>query len=130
MPALQKYQKKLRVLRNVQKAIEDMQSTEDQWKDLPYASHNKEQLKRWKLQLKRLAKSRSCAEAGILDPILLKRALTFYSSAAAVLLGLLTSNDINVTMPKLPLYDIPTVFTALPEWYIEDIAEFILLALQ
>ncbi|KAF7992765.1 hypothetical protein HCN44_005109 [Aphidius gifuensis] len=131
MPALQKYQKKLRALRELQKMLDELQSTESQWKDTAFALHNKELIRRWKQQLKRLGKSKSCADAGLLDPVLLRRSLHFYSTVADVLLGLLTDVKPGSVLPELPLSrQIPIKFTALPEWYVEDIAEFLLFALQ
>ncbi|XP_043267135.1 ubiquitin conjugation factor E4 B [Venturia canescens] len=131
LPALQKYQRKLRALRDLQKMLDELQATEPQWKDAPFAGHNKEMIKRWKQQLKRLGKSKSCADAGLIDPVLLRRSLHFYTSVAEVLLGLLTQTLPGVPLPALPLpQEIPHKFTALPEWYVEDIAEFLLFTLQ
>ncbi|XP_015113341.1 ubiquitin conjugation factor E4 B [Diachasma alloeum] len=131
LPALQKYQRKLRALRDLQKMLDELQATESQWKDTPFAAHNKELIKRWKQQLKRLGKSKSCADAGLIDPVLIRRCLHFYTSVAEVLLGLLTDTKPGGPLPALPLpRDVPNRFTALPEWYVEDIAEFLLFALQ
>lgn len=131
LPALQKYQRKLRALRDLQKMLDELQASEAQWKDTPFAGRNKEFIKRWKQQLKRLGKSKSCADAGLIDPVLLSRALHFYASVASILLGLLTQTDPNSALPELPLsQEVPNVFTALPEWYVEDIAEFLLFTLQ
>ena len=131
LPALQKYQRKLRALRDLQKMLDELQATEAQWKDTPFAVRNKELIKRWKQQLKRLGKSKSCADAGLVDPVLLRRSLHFYASVASILLGLLSQTDPDSALPELPLpQEIPNVFTALPEWYVEDIAEFLLFTLQ
>ncbi|XP_076290726.1 ubiquitination factor E4B isoform X1 [Lasioglossum baleicum] len=131
LPALQKYQRKLRTLRDVQKMLDDLQATEQQWKDTPFAGRNKELIKRYNEQLKQLGKSRSCTDAGLIDPVLLRRCLHFYISVAEVLLSLLTQTTPGNPLPELPLpQEIPQKFTALPEWYVEDIAEFLLLTLQ
>ena len=131
LPALQKYQRKLRALRDLQKMVDELQASESQWKDTPFAGRNKEMIKRWKQQLKRLGKSKACADAGLVDPVLLRRSLHFYASVASILLGLLTQTDPNSALPELPLpQEVPNVFTALPEWYVEDIAEFLLFTLQ
>ncbi|XP_066601539.1 ubiquitin conjugation factor E4 B [Prorops nasuta] len=131
LPALQKYQRKLRALRELQKMLDELQATEPQWKDAPFAGHNKELIKRWKQQVKRLGKSKSCADAGLIDPVLLRRCLHFYISVAEILLSLLTQKPLGSPIPELPLpQKIPHRFTALPEWYVEDIAEFLLFTLQ
>lgn len=131
IPALQKYQKKLRALKELQKMLDELQSNETQWKETAFASHNRELIRRWQQQLKRLNKSKLCADAGLLDPVLLRRSLHFYSTVADVLLGLLTDVKPGSVLPELPLpRQVPIQFTALPEWYVEDIAEFLLFALQ
>lgn len=132
LPALQKYQRKLRALRDLQKMLDELQATEPQWKDSPFAEHNKDLIKQWKQQLKRLVKSKSCADAGLIDPVLLRRCLHFYISVAEVLLSLLTQTAPGSgLLPELPLsQEVTCKFTALPEWYVEDIAEFLLFTLQ
>ncbi|XP_076166948.1 ubiquitination factor E4B [Ptiloglossa arizonensis] len=131
LPALQKYQRKLRNLRDIQKMLDELQATEPQWKDTPFAGRNKELIKRCKEQLKQLGKSKSCTDAGLIDPVLLRRCLHFYISVAEVLLSLLTQTPPGNPLPELPLLqEVPQKFTALPEWYVEDIAEFLLFTLQ
>ena len=108
-----------------------MQATESQWKEMHFAARNKELLKRWKQQIKKLNRSKACADAGLLDESLLRRSLQFYTSVADFLLGLLLQQSPSAGPPTLPLPpEIPAIFSALPEWYVEDIAEFLLFALQ
>lgn len=52
LPALQRYQRRLRSLRDLQKLVDEMQASEDQWRCLPLAQRNKELIKRWKHQIK------------------------------------------------------------------------------
>lgn len=61
----------------------------------------------------------------------MKRCLNFYSSVAEFLNGVIMP-DLSVGQtPTLPLNnEVPLVFANLPEWYVEDIAEFLLFALQ
>lgn len=130
LPALQKYQQRLRTIRDLQKVLDDTVSTEPHWRDLPYAARNKILIKRWKQQLKKLNKSKACADAGLLDKNLIKRSLMFYTSVAEVLLSMLTGRPPGSYL-ALPLpQTVPNAFSALPEWYVEDIAEFLLFALQ
>ena len=131
LPALQKYERRIRSLRELQKMLDELVATEPQWKDAAFAAHNKELIKRWKQQLKRMIRSKSCADAGLIDPVLLRRSLHFYTSVAEVLLGLLTGTTPGQPLPQLPLpQEIPHQFIAMPEWYVEDIAEFLLFTLQ
>lgn len=81
-----------------------------------------------KLCLQKLTRSKACADAGLLDENLLRRSLMFYTSVAEFLLMILTDNPLNPTLP-LPA-EPPQLFSALPEWYVEDIAEFLLFVLQ
>jgi len=108
-----------------------MQATEAQWKEMHFATRNKELLKRWKQQIKKLNRSKACADAGLLDEALLRRSLQFYTSVSEFLLGLLVQQPSGAMPPSLPLPpDAPAIFSALPEWYVEDIAEFLLFVLQ
>lgn len=130
LPALQRYQRRLRSLRDLQKLVDEMQASEEQWKCLPLAQRNKELIKRWKHQIKKLTKGKACTEAGLLAPQLMRRALMFYTSVSEFLLSTLTNGDTS-RIPALPLpTEPPTLFAALPEWYVEDIAEFLLFLLQ
>ncbi|XP_066992504.2 ubiquitin conjugation factor E4 B isoform X2 [Anabrus simplex] len=127
LPACQNYQRRIRALRDLQKLVDEMQATEPQWRELHLASRNKELIKRWKQQIRRLNRSKACDDAGLLDEALLRRSLQFYTSVAEFLLGLLIPQPTaSLTLPV----DAPHIFSALPEWYVEDIAEFLLFALQ
>ncbi|XP_018324068.1 ubiquitin conjugation factor E4 B isoform X2 [Agrilus planipennis] len=132
MPALQRFQRRLRAMRDIQKLLDDTIATEAQWRDSPFAHRNKQLIKRWKQQVKKLNKSKACADAGLLDKNLLRRSLSFFTSVAEYLLCLMTNKspgEINtITLPLSQ--NIPPVFAALPEWYVEDIAEFLLFTLQ
>ncbi|PNF25093.1 hypothetical protein B7P43_G02009 [Cryptotermes secundus] len=131
LPACHKYQRRLRALRDLQKLVDEMQATEAQWKEMHFAARNKELLKQWKQQIKKLNRSKACADTGLLNEALLRRSLQFYTSVAEFLLGLLVQLPPGVTPPSLPLpSDAPAIFSALPEWYVEDIAEFLLFVLQ
>lgn len=76
----------------------------------------------------KLTRSKSCADAGLLDENVMRRSLMFYTSVAEFLLMILTDNPLSPTLPLPP--EPPQLFSALPEWYVEDIAEFLLFALQ
>ncbi|XP_029672500.1 ubiquitin conjugation factor E4 B-like [Formica exsecta] len=127
LPALQNYRRKLYASENLVKMFEELQATESQWKDGPLAEHNKDLIKQWKRQLKQLVTFKLCAEVALLEPIFLKRCLRFYISVAEFLLSLLTQTVLDISLPKLPLSQkVMCKFTALPEWYMEDIVEFLL----
>ncbi|ELT92164.1 hypothetical protein CAPTEDRAFT_182882 [Capitella teleta] len=124
LPIVRKYQRRLRALHDLQRMIKEMASTEAQWGTLPVAARNRELLKRWKSQLKRLQKAKMCAEAGLLEEWQLRKCLQFYSTTAQMLLRIL---DPDGRGPVLPLPDdIPMLWAALPDYYIEDIADLLL----
>ncbi|CAH0393834.1 unnamed protein product [Bemisia tabaci] len=134
LPTIQKYQRRIRALRDVQKLVDEMQGNESQWRNMPFASRNKELIKRWKQHIKRLSRSKACADAGLLDPILMRRCIGFYTTVAEFLLCVLTEQPPTSPCPipvlPLPSSEPPALFAALPEWYVEDIAEFLLFLLQ
>ncbi|KRT81780.1 hypothetical protein AMK59_5523 [Oryctes borbonicus] len=131
LPAIQKYQRRLRIIRELQKLLDETVAAESQWRSTPLATRNKHLIKRWKHQLKKLNKSKACADAGLLDKNLIRRSLGFYTSVSEFLLSALTNTPPGSGTPNLPLIgDVPPLFSALPEWYVEDIAEFLLFALQ
>ncbi|KAM0732007.1 Ubiquitin conjugation factor E4 B [Formica fusca] len=127
LPALQNYRRKLYALENLQKMLDQLQATESQWKDGPLAEHNKNLIKQWKQQLKQLLTFKLCVEVSLIEPIFLRRCLGFYISVGEFLLSLLTQIVPDHFLPELPLpQEVMGKFTALPEWYMEDIVEFLL----
>ncbi|XP_070161317.1 ubiquitin conjugation factor E4 B-like isoform X3 [Polyergus mexicanus] len=133
LPALQNYRRKLYALENLQKMLDELQATEFQWEDGPLAEHNKDLIKQCKQQLKQLVTFKLCAEVGwaLIGPIFLRRCLRFYISVAEFLLSLLTQTAPDNSLPEFPLpQEVMCKFTALPEWYIEDIMEFLLFTFE
>ncbi|KAK3929272.1 Ubiquitin conjugation factor E4 B [Frankliniella fusca] len=131
LPTCSKYQLRLRTLRELHKLVEEMTQTEAQWKDLPNAQRNKDLIRRWRQQIKKLNRSKACADTALLDEALIRRAMVFYTSVAEFLMSALTGWRPGGPPPSIPIpQEIPALFAALPEWYVEDIAEFLLFALQ
>lgn len=56
LPALQKYQRRLRAMRDLQKLLDETMAAEAQWRNTPFAHRNKQFIKRWKQQLKKLGR--------------------------------------------------------------------------
>ncbi|KAF5301989.1 hypothetical protein FQA39_LY19071 [Lamprigera yunnana] len=131
LPAVQKYQQRLRSMREIQKLLDETIAAEAQWRDTPFAPRNRQYIKRWRSQIKKLTKSKACADAGLLDKNLMRRCLIFYTMVVEFLLSLMSNIPPGGPRPTIPLsVNVPPIFSALPEWYIEDIAEFLLFALQ
>ncbi|CAG9857038.1 unnamed protein product [Phyllotreta striolata] len=134
LPALQKYQRKLRAIKDLEKLLDETEAAEAQWRNTPFAIRNRQFIKRWKQQLKKLKKqvelSKICADAGILDKNVIRRSLVFYTAVSEFLLSLLTNTAPGDDLPDLPFTSSAPMFFSMPEWYVEDIAEFLLFALQ
>uniref|UniRef100_A0A673I932 Ubiquitin conjugation factor E4 B n=1 Tax=Sinocyclocheilus rhinocerous TaxID=307959 RepID=A0A673I932_9TELE len=76
----------------------------------------------------KLVRSKACADAGLLDENLLRRCLQFFSMVIQLILRMVEPAYPGVTLPLNP--EIPKSFAALPEFYIEDVAEFLLFIVQ
>lgn len=128
LPSCRRYIRRLRAIRELNRTVEELKNSEGQWKDSPLASRHREMLKRCKTQLKKLVRAKACADVGILDENLLRRSLQFYSTVIQLILRMVDPAYPNMTLPLNP--DVPKSFAALPEFYIEDVAEFLLFVVQ
>ena len=72
----------------------------------------------------RLSEAKLSADAALLDPALLQRCLLFYAHTCQLQL-----RQMGAQAGQLP-HRVPDAFRAQLEWYIEDIAEFLLFTLQ
>ncbi|KAG1651915.1 Ubiquitin conjugation factor E4 B [Nymphon striatum] len=128
IPLYRKYSRRLRVIRELNRAVEEINSSEAQWKNSPIAARNRHIMKRYKTQARRLLKSKLCADAGLMDIALIHRTIQFYD---LVILYLIQQVCPNPKRPSLPLSaEVPMLFGALPDWVIEDLADFSLFVLQ
>ncbi|XP_034294754.1 ubiquitin conjugation factor E4 B isoform X1 [Pantherophis guttatus] len=128
LPSCRRYIRRLRAIRELNRTVEDLKNNESQWKDSPLATRHREMLKRCKTQLKKLVRCKACADAGLLDENFLRRCLNFYSVVIQLLLRILDPAYPNIQLPLNP--DVPKVFAAMPEFYVEDIAEFLFFIVQ
>uniref|UniRef100_A0A3Q1GEK8 Ubiquitin conjugation factor E4 B n=1 Tax=Acanthochromis polyacanthus TaxID=80966 RepID=A0A3Q1GEK8_9TELE len=128
LPGCRRYIRRLRAIRELNRTVEELKNSETQWKDSPLASRHREMLKRCKTQLKKLVRAKACADVGLLDENLLRRCLQFYSTVIQLILRMVDPAYPNITLPLNP--EIPKSFAALPEFYIEDVAEFLLFVVQ
>ncbi|XP_064642091.1 ubiquitin conjugation factor E4 B-like [Lineus longissimus] len=128
IPIMRKYQRRLRAIRDLGRMVEELQNAEPQWKHHPQANRNRELLKRWKSQVKRLQKGKLCADAGLMHEAMLGRCLQFYSSVTQLLLKILDQHPSGMKLP-LPT-EITMVFSSLPDFYVEDVCDFLLFILQ
>jgi len=129
MPIVRRYQRRLRALRELQKMVDDLEKSEHVWRNHPSAARNRTLVKKWKHQIKKQSKSKQCADVGLLDEALFTRCQSFYSSVAEHMLRLLEPST--PLVPKLPLAtEPPQLLTMLPEWVVDDLADFLLFGLQ
>ncbi|XP_042334211.1 ubiquitin conjugation factor E4 B isoform X1 [Sceloporus undulatus] len=128
LPSCRRYIRRLRAIRELNRTVEDLKNNESQWKDSPLATRHREMLKRCKTQLKKLVRCKACADAGLLDENFLRRCLNFYSMVIQLLLRILDPACPDIKLPLNP--DVPKVFAALPEFYVEDVAEFLFFIVQ
>lgn len=54
MPAIQRYGKKLRAIKELQRMIDELDKTKSQWENMSFASRNIQFRDRWMKQLKKL----------------------------------------------------------------------------
>nr|KAF6445531.1 hypothetical protein HJG59_019121 [Molossus molossus] len=128
LPSCRRYIRRLRAIRELNRTVEDLKNNESQWKDSPLATRHREMLKRCKTQLKKLVRCKACADAGLLDESFLRRCLNFYGLLIQLLLRILDPAYPDVTLPLSS--DVPKAFAALPEFYVEDVAEFLFFIVQ
>lgn len=133
MPAIQRYRQKTRAIKELQKLIDELEKTKSHWENTPYAKRNKQFRDRWIKQLKKLNRSKICSEVCLLDPKLITSCMYFYSTVCEFLLYQMEGRKIEgpfISKVNAPQMKPTDAFAALPEWYVDDIAEFILFALQ
>ncbi|XP_040182344.1 ubiquitin conjugation factor E4 B isoform X1 [Rana temporaria] len=128
LPSCRRYIRRLRAIRELNRTVEELKNNESQWKDSPLATRHREMLKRFKTQLKKLVRCKACADAGLLDENFLRRCLSFYGMVIQLLLHMMDPAYPSMTLPLNP--DIPKMFAALPEFYVEDVAEFLFFIVQ
>ncbi|EDW76160.1 uncharacterized protein Dwil_GK14814 [Drosophila willistoni] len=133
LPAIQRYRQKVRAIKELQKLIDELDRTKPHWVNSRYANRNNQFKERWEKQLRKLNRSKTCSEITLLDSGLLQRCTEFYSTVCEFMLYQFEGRPIEGPfISKLPVQQLkPTdAFSALPEWYIDDIAEFILFTMQ
>ncbi|XP_018081118.1 ubiquitin conjugation factor E4 B isoform X1 [Xenopus laevis] len=128
LPSCRRYIRRLRAIRELNRTVEELKNNESQWKDSPLAARHREMLKRCKTQLKKLVRCKACADTGLLDESFLRRCLNFYGMVIQLLLRIMDPSYPNITLPLN--MDIPKMFATLPEFYVEDVAEFLFFIVQ
>ncbi|KAI2649655.1 Ubiquitin conjugation factor E4 B [Labeo rohita] len=128
LPCCRRYIRRLRAIRDLNRCFATCRFSRKNKLFVTMLVRHREMLKRCKTQLKKLVRSKACADAGLLDENLLRRCLQFFSMVIQLILRMVEPAYPHVTLPLNP--EIPKSFAALPEFYIEDVAEFLLFIVQ
>lgn len=113
--------------------VDELKQTKKQWENTPQARRNQQFVDRWGHQIKKLTRAKQASDIGLIDPNLLRRCMHFYSTVCEYILYAMEDRKVDgsfinqISPPNLKPSDL---FSALPEWYIEDIADFLLFCMQ
>lgn len=129
IPIVHKYQRVLRAVREYQHLIDELEKSESVWTGTAAERQNQTLLKRWKLDVKRYQKCKLCMDVAILDPLLLTRCFNFYNQVAQLILGIVAPDAKRGIILPLP-EEAPMLFATLPDYFLEDIADFCLFVIQ
>uniref|UniRef100_A0A182JTH8 Ubiquitin conjugation factor E4 B n=1 Tax=Anopheles christyi TaxID=43041 RepID=A0A182JTH8_9DIPT len=133
IPAIQRYNKLLRATKELQRMVDELNATKSQWENTPLARRNKQVRDRCVSQINKLSKAKLSSEIAIIDPNVLSACMQFYSTVCEYMLYQIENRPIDgpFTNQQHPSTLVASEnFSALPEWYIEDIADFILFCMQ
>ncbi|XP_052896572.1 ubiquitin conjugation factor E4 B isoform X2 [Anopheles moucheti] len=133
IPAIQRYNKLLRATKELQRMVDELNATKSQWENTPLARRNKQVRDRCVSQMNKLSKAKLSCDIAIIDPNVLSACMQFYSTVCEYMLYQIENRPIDgpFTNQKHPSALVASEnFSALPEWYIEDIADFILFCMQ
>lgn len=134
IPAISRYHKRLRAIKELQRMVDELNATESRWENTHLARRNRNARDKWVTRIKKLTKAKNTMEVMILDPNLNRDCLQFYSTVCEFILHHIEArNEI-----EFPFYNkilasnlvASNEFSCLPTWYIEDIADYLLFLLQ
>lgn len=75
-------------------------------------------------------KSKSCGDLVLYDSNLITRCIVFYSTVAEFMMTLLHGTPYVPNSSIIFPTEVPDILAAIPEWFVEDIADFLLFILQ
>lgn len=126
----------LRAISEYMELLKDWQRRQGQLESLEQAAEGNangaaaRQLAQLQAAVSEMEELRFCYETALADPSLLEKVLRFYKMQAVWLLKIANDNgDVSApqTQYRLPLPQVPhPIFTQIPEFFIDDIAEFII----
>lgn len=133
IPSISRYHKRLRAIKELQRMVDELNATRARWENTPVARRNRQARDKWANRIKKLTKAKNTMEIIILDPALNRNCLQFYSTVCEYILHQMEGRQkIEGTFyNKIPSGQLVATdeFSALPVWYIEDIADYLLFLL-
>ncbi|KXJ68611.1 hypothetical protein RP20_CCG002478 [Aedes albopictus] len=133
IPAIQRYNKLLRATKELQRMVDELNASKSQWENTPLARRNKQVRDRCVNQINKLSKAKLGCDIAVIDPNVLGACMQFYSSVCEYMLYQIENRpieDLFVNKQEPVMLVASENFCSLPEWYIEDIADFILFCMQ
>lgn len=113
--------------------VDELNATKFRWENTPVARRNRQARDKWAGRIKKLTKAKNTMEVILLDPGMNRNCLQFYGTVCEYILHQMEGRKkiegtfYNSTeSSKLEASD---DFSALPVWYIEDIADYLLFLL-
>lgn len=113
--------------------VDELKQTKKQWENTPLARRHQQFMERWGHQIKKLTRARQASDIGVIDPNVLRRCMQFYSTVCEYILYTMEDRKIEgsfINKISPPNLKASKLFSGLPEWYIEDIADFLLFCMQ
>ena len=128
VPLARRFNRRQRDVNELHSVVSDLEGSMNQWRGTPAEGRNTALLKRFKQQLAQLIRQRTCYMIGLIDDNLLLQSLQYYSNFIQFLLKIACPirQDLHLPLPN----EVPEIFTLLPEFYVEDLAEHLLFIIQ
>lgn len=113
--------------------VDELKSTKARWENSIAARRNKTAIERWSAQIAKLNKAKKTCDVVVLDPILNRNCMQFYSTVCEYVLYQMEGRPLEgpfINKIKPSTLVAPDTLSALPVWYIEDIAEYLIFCMQ
>lgn len=130
LPLWNKQKRRERAIKELTKAVVEIKRVESKWKNTYAERQTRKQLQKLESQCDRLKKAHLCANAALTNSKQLNDSVQFYNTVSSFLIFVLTGQT-DTNLVKIPLpEEVPKLFGALPDYFVEDIADFFLLLIQ
>ncbi|KAA3674208.1 ubiquitin conjugation factor E4 B [Paragonimus westermani] len=129
--SVRKYHRRLQVISDLTRNIKLLSASRSQWAgpNSPVAQirANEAILTRWKSELERQDRSKLCCDVVLLHRGLLQSIAIYYASLARLLLDVASCQILTGLSSSTQA---PPLFAFMPEWFLEDIANFLVFTLR